>query len=484
MEKGKVTSELPQNIHECKTIVEIIEWSYQNMRPIYGITPETVRLVFEEIPRAAASEQAVLVIGETGTGKELVVQEIVKKSKIDQKKYVAVNCAAISESLMESELFGHKKGAFTGATQKRDGYFKMADGGALFLDEIGDVPLHVQAKLLRVMETGEYYPLGENKPEKVKVRLFAATNKPEKLRDDIKYRFPRLIGIEPLRWRRPDIFAILYGLLKDEYPNGKDGMDVVWGFLPWTFIALALSPFKGNIREIRNAAQNSIDEVEWAEVKLINTFEEALIPFQYIIPHEASPFLHDDENLYGIWKYISEIFRSSGVKKEYAPSFPQLKKGEFYGFVEKYGELGYTMYALTTGLRIHLECFRARMKRDGISFPPRSSLAQKIEIAYVNQLFLLDEMDPELLHDFEQEYERLGLEHPWLKTQKSPSDHKSDQPIGDLTGLTQDELLDCYYMQMLDKGWSQKRIAQAAGKSESAISDRMRKIKENSKNRI
>ncbi len=477
MEKGKVTSELPQDIHECKTIEEILEWSYQNMRPIYGITPETVRLVFEEIPRAAASEQAVLVIGKTGTGKELVVQEIVKKSKIDQKKYVAVNCAAISESLMDSELFGHVKGAFTGADKSKNGYLKMADGGAIFLDEIGEIPSYIQAKLLRVVETGEFYPVGGDKLERVKVRLFAATNKPKKIRKDLQYRFPIRIELTPLLHRRPDVYAILYGMLKDKYPNGKEGKNVVWALPPWTFVALLFSPFEGNVREIRGDAQNSIDEVEWAKEKLTEKSEKAIILFEHIIPHKISPYFHDVENLRGIWKYILGIFFNRNREFE---------KDQFYEFTDyyKYNKLEYIACELAHGLRICLECYEARMKRYGKPFHPNYSLAQKIETAFLDQLFLLDEMDPKLLHGIEQEYERLGLEHPWLKTQKSPSDHKSDQPIGDLTGLTQDELLDCYYMQMLDKGWSQKRIAQAAGKSESAISDRMRKIKENSKNRI
>lgn len=484
MKKGKelVATNLPQDIHECKTIEEILEWSYQNMRPIYGITPKTVRLVLDDIPRFAASEQAVLVIGETGTGKEMVVQEIIKKSKTKD-KFITVNCSAIAPSLMESELFGHKKGAYTGADKERGGYLKMADGGALFLDEIGELPSNLQAKLLRTMETGEYYPVGGDKLEKVQVRLFAATNKPEGIRDDIKYRFPRRIEVEPLRQRRADIFAILYGLLKDSYSEEEDiQKNIQWLFYPWIFMGLTFSPLMGNVRELKNAVKNSKEDWKWQTDQ--PHFHGKYLPFFYEIPRDVSPFLSEPENLYSIWKCFSDVFRSTDEGKLDLPEFPQLEKGEFHEFVENYFKKNYALFGIASLLEIHLLCLRVKMIQEGLAFPSKTSIASALEKSFANQTFLWGDRDPELLCDIYLEYKRLGLEMPGLIVKETPSISDPEQPIGDLTGLTQDELLDCYYMQMLDKGWTQKRIAQAAGKSESAISDRMRKIKENSKNRI
>ena len=188
---------------------DLLNFESKYMAPIHGFSWKTMFLKQRIIPETAASGVSVLVIGETGTGKELVVKEIAKTAGLE-KKLVSVNCAAIPSNLIESELFGHAKGAFTGAVIDKKGYFHEANGGAIFLDEIGELESSLQAKLLRVIEQREFFRVGDTKPTPVSTRLFAATNKPGKLRQDIEWRFPEHFRIPPLRERREDVFAVLF----------------------------------------------------------------------------------------------------------------------------------------------------------------------------------------------------------------------------------------------------------------------------------
>jgi transcriptional regulator with GAF, ATPase, and Fis domain len=174
---------------------------------------EPLRKVLADVKEVAMTDATVMILGETGTGKELIARAIHRASPRRDKPLVKVNCAAIPATLIESEFFGHEQGAFTGATKKRDGRFALAHGGTIFLDEVGELPLDLQSKLLRVLQEGEFEPVGSSQTRKIDVRVLAATNRDlakfvrdGKFREDLYYRlnvFP--IQLPPLRERRADI---------------------------------------------------------------------------------------------------------------------------------------------------------------------------------------------------------------------------------------------------------------------------------------
>ncbi len=229
---------------------------------IVGASP-AMQQVFDLVRQAAPTEATVLVLGESGTGKELVARALHGLSRRADKRFVAINCAAMTETLIESELFGHAKGAFTGAHEARDGKFAYADGGTLFLDEIGDMPLATQAKLLRVLEDREVVPVGANTPRPVDVRILAATNqdlqqrvRDGKFREDLFYRLAVLtIELPPLRERLEDL-----PLLVDHFriafseQHGK----VVASVDPEVLRKLVSWRWPGNVRELRNVVETMV----------------------------------------------------------------------------------------------------------------------------------------------------------------------------------------------------------------------------------
>ncbi|HSG29566.1 MAG TPA: sigma-54 dependent transcriptional regulator [Candidatus Krumholzibacterium sp.] len=224
---------------------------------IIGSSP-VMKKLRELIAMVAPTESPVLVQGESGTGKELVAAEIHNLSKRSGRPFIVINCAAIPETLIESELFGHEKGSFTGAVQKRPGQFKLADGGTLFLDEIGEMPPALQAKLLRAIENGEFLPVGGSSPVKVDVRIVAATNRDlEELsssgsfRSDLLYRlnvFP--ISLPPLRERRQDIVEIA-----EDFLSGRSSYPVVLS--DGVVEKLQAYSWPGNVRELRNILERA-----------------------------------------------------------------------------------------------------------------------------------------------------------------------------------------------------------------------------------
>src|ERR1700675_3759347 len=223
-------------------------------------TGETMRRVMAQIERVAASESRVCIYGETGTGKELVARTLHEKSARAGGAFVTLNCAAVPTELIESELFGHEKGSFTGAAGRHIGKFEQADLGTIFLDEIGDMALAMQAKLLRVLEEGEVERIGGEKPVSVNVRVVVATHRDlearvreEKFRQDLFHRiyvFPLLLP--PLRERRDDIPPLVEHFAKQV--SAQNGWKAV-PFSPEAIESLQAQSWPGNVRELRNMVE-------------------------------------------------------------------------------------------------------------------------------------------------------------------------------------------------------------------------------------
>jgi Nif-specific regulatory protein len=248
---------------------------------------DAIRKVIEHIDKVVDTRVTVLIEGETGTGKELVAAAVHYRSRRRDKLFVAQNCAALAESLLESELFGHKKGAFTGATEEKKGLFEIADGGTLFLDEITETPMSLQSKLLRALQEGEIRPVGAASSKHVNVRIVAATNRnldeevaSGRFRQDLYYRlkvFP--IRLPPLRERRDDISVLAsHFLARYAEEAGKP----VGGFSQQAMELLEGYDWPGNVRELQNEVQRLVIQIE---------------PGAFVTPELVSPRIRQVEGL-------------------------------------------------------------------------------------------------------------------------------------------------------------------------------------------
>ena len=216
--------------------------------------------VVEKIQKVAGSGLTVLIQGETGTGKELVARALHEESPRGGKPFVAVDCGALAENLLESELFGHEKGAFTGADRKKEGQLKLAQGGTLFLDEVGNLPLGLQTKLLRVLQERQVKPVGAEKSFPIDVRFIAATNAPleeeaksGKFRQDLYYRLAEfVIDLPPLRERKDDIPLLAQRFLEEACVEFRKPVNLIWGTAT---VPLMDHSWPGNIRELRNVVR-------------------------------------------------------------------------------------------------------------------------------------------------------------------------------------------------------------------------------------
>ena len=239
-----------------------------------GIAGESAAIqeVLVKIEQMGPVSSTVLIQGESGTGKELVAKALHDLSPRRGQPFIAVNCAAIPESLLESELFGHEKGAFTGAAERRLGRFELADGGTIFLDEIGDVPLSTQVKLLRVLENRAFYRVGGAQPIKVDVRVVAATNRNLReaaqlgeFRDDLYYRLSVLnIYLPPLRERREDIPTLVRRFIR-EFAKAHDRP--FRGISHDALERLVAAPWPGNVRQLRNLVESMVVLAPGTEIR-------------------------------------------------------------------------------------------------------------------------------------------------------------------------------------------------------------------------
>jgi two-component system response regulator AtoC len=311
-------------------------------RTLIGRSPKIVE-VYKTVARATLSASTVLIAGESGTGKELVARAIHANSDRKNKKFVAVNCGALTESLLESELFGYVKGAFTGAQNDKRGLFEDANGGTLFLDEIGDISLGLQVKLLRVLQEGEVKPVGSNDVSKVNVRIVAATHRDlqsmvneNKFREDLFYRLKVIeIEIPPLRDRKEDIpelsqvFLVKYSskLSKKVNAISKEAMQSLMGY-----------HWPGNVRELEHQIERAV-ALTSSSVLAADDFDFSHKPMT--VPFQAAPLektSNDQKSLEEMEKeHILKVLREVEYNKSKASEVLGIDRATLYRKAQKYG---------------------------------------------------------------------------------------------------------------------------------------------------
>lgn len=321
-----------------------VKISPENFPEFIGESP-MMKKVFQLIRKVATTDSTVLVTGESGTGKELVARAIHQNSPRSKLPFVPVNCGAIPEQLLESEFFGHKKGSFTGAVADKPGYFEQADGGTIFLDEIGELPLSMQAKLLRAIQERSIHPVGGSKDITVNVRIITATNKnlknevtQGKFREDLFYRLNVInIPLPPLRERKEDLPLLLTGILK------KLCKDRPLPIIPPETVDLFQNyTYPGNVRELENILERAI--VMGGEAILPEHLPELIGQERAISPttihvHEdlVLPMNLDDALSALEKKYLEAALCKTGGAKQKAADLLQMNFRSFRYRLQKYG---------------------------------------------------------------------------------------------------------------------------------------------------
>ncbi len=314
-------------LNENATLKEQLQTRYQ-FDNIIAESP-AMKNVCDMIRRVAPTDTTVLIYGQSGTGKELIAKAIHAYSLRSKKNFLPVNCAALPEPLLESEMFGHVKGSFTGATCDKEGLFEAAHGGTIFLDEIGSMPMSIQGKLLRVLQEKEVRRVGSNKTVSVSARVLAATNTPLEqmieagtFREDLYYRISVIpIEIAPLCERREDILPLVYHVIKQETPEGQE-----YPSLSADVCSLLESyNWPGNVRELENAIKHAMTFSKDGHItrdvlppKIANTSvmtaeESSAERFDATRGRSLKAFLRDQEK-----KYLNQVLQFTGGDKEKA----------------------------------------------------------------------------------------------------------------------------------------------------------------------
>lgn len=310
------------------------------VKELYGLENVVARSsamqrLFQQIGQVAESDATILLFGETGTGKEVMARVIHANSRRSKGAFVALNCAAIPETLFESELFGHVKGAFTSAHGAKRGLFQMAHGGTLFLDEIGEMPLAMQVKLLRAVQEREIREVGSETSVKVDVRIIAATNKDlgeavknGTFRNDLYYRISVVpLFIPPLRERRDDIPLLAQHFLTQSMKrSNKD----IKGFTPASLHRLMINPWPGNVRELENAVEKAV----------VMSQQDMLTPdlFPSVSASAESPLKPLTEAKEEFERtYLKNVLHLTGGNISRAAQFAGRYRADFYKMLRKYG---------------------------------------------------------------------------------------------------------------------------------------------------
>ena len=311
----------------------------ESFEGIVGSSPK-IRKIVERIKKAARNKLTVLVLGETGTGKELIAEAIHKHSDRAGKPHKHLNCAGLNENLLDSELFGHVKGAFTSALTDRKGYFEAAHGGTLFLDEIGDMPLAMQAKLLTALDNREITPVGSTDVRRMDVRVIAAThrNLSERIeegafREDLFYRLNQwVIEVPPLRERREDIPVLVHHFLARA--NQTQGASVT-GVSTETLGFLTNYFWPGNVRELKSTMEVLVAETETGQIEA-DALPEAIRGSRAIVPSSLGSFaglkIAEVERM-----LIQHTLNSTGGNREQAARMLGIGTRTLYRKIKEYG---------------------------------------------------------------------------------------------------------------------------------------------------
>jgi DNA-binding NtrC family response regulator len=329
-------------LYELKERVARLESRLQQESPFSQIVAGSaaMRAVVQRASVAARSSAPVLIVGETGTGKEMLARAIHNASPRANRPFVPVNCAALPHDLMESELFGYRKGAFTGALADHAGLFEAAHGGTLFLDEIGELPLAAQAKLLRVLEAGELRRVGETTAARVDVRLLSATNRPVQqlqggaFREDLFFRISTIVlDVPPLRHRRDDLYLLVkhfLHLLEGRYGRSvsldRAGLDHLLSY-----------SFPGNVRELAHILESAV-AVSTDSPQVI--FDRDLTPLlrNHSAFRDLPPQVASDCSLETLEKFaIRQALRLASYNKSHAAELLGLSRGSLYNKLREYG---------------------------------------------------------------------------------------------------------------------------------------------------